>query len=64
MDKDGFLHLTEEGREIAEKIYERHQFFTEQFIAMGVSETTQNGMPAGLNTLSVMRVFKNCKDIL
>lgn len=26
MDKEGFLHLTEEGREIAEKIYERHQF--------------------------------------
>ena len=35
MDKDGFLHLTEEGREIAEKIYERHQFFTEQLIAAG-----------------------------
>ena len=40
MDKDGFLHLTEEGREIAEKIYERHQFFTEQLIAAGVNETT------------------------
>ena len=40
MDKDGFLHLTEEGREIAEKIYERHQFFTEQLIAAGVSEAT------------------------
>ena len=40
MDKDGFLHLTEEGREIAEKIYERHQFITEQLIAAGVNETT------------------------
>ncbi len=40
MDKDGFLHLTEEGREIARKIYERHQFFTEQLIAAGVNETT------------------------
>jgi Mn-dependent DtxR family transcriptional regulator len=40
MDKDGFLHLTEEGHEIAEKIYERHQFFTEQLIAVGVSEIT------------------------
>ena len=40
MDKDGFLHLTEEGREIAEKIYERHQFFTEQLIAAGVNKTT------------------------
>lgn len=40
VDKDGFLHLTEEGREIAEKIYERHQFFTEQLIAAGVNEVT------------------------
>ena len=40
MDKDGFLHLTEEEREIAEKIYERHQFFTEQLIAAGVNKTT------------------------
>lgn len=40
VDKDGFLHLTEEGHEIAEKIYERHQFFTEQLIAVGVNETT------------------------
>ncbi len=38
MDKDSFLHLTEKGREIAEKIYERHQFFTEQLIAAGVDK--------------------------
>ena len=40
MDKDGFLHLTERGREVAEKIYERHRFFTEQLIAAGVDEAT------------------------
>ena len=40
VDEDGFLHLTDIGREVAEKIYERHQFFTEQFIAMGVDEKT------------------------
>jgi len=40
MDIDGFLHLTEKGREIARKIYERHQFFTEQLIAAGVNEKT------------------------
>ena len=38
MDKDGFLHLTERGREVAEKIYERHRFLTEQLIAAGVDE--------------------------
>ena len=40
MDEDGFLHLTDIGREVAEKIYERHQFFTEQLIAAGVDQET------------------------
>ena len=40
MDDDGFLHLTVIGREIAEKIYERHLFFMEQFIAAGVDRET------------------------
>ena len=40
MDKDGFLHLTDIGREVAEKIYERHLFFTQQLIAAGVDRET------------------------
>ena len=40
MDKDHFLHLTDVGREVAEKIYERHCFFTEQLIAAGVAPKT------------------------
>ena len=40
MDEDHFLHLTDEGREVAEKIYERHCFFTEQLIAAGVDPRT------------------------
>ena len=38
--EDGFLHLTAIGREVAEKIYERHQFFTEQLVAAGVDRET------------------------
>ena len=40
MDEDRFLHLTDVGREVAEKIYERHCFFTEQLIATGVDPKT------------------------
>ena len=40
MDNDGFLHLTDVGREVAEKIYERHLFFTEQLVAAGVDQET------------------------
>lgn len=40
VDDDGFLHLTAIGREVAEKIYERHLFFMEQLIAAGVDPKT------------------------
>ena len=40
MDEDGFLHLTDIGREVAEKIYERHCFFTKHFISIGVDPET------------------------
>ena len=40
MDEDHFLHLTNVGREVAEKTYERHCFFTEQLIAAGVDPKT------------------------
>ena len=40
MDEDGFLHLTDIGQEVAKKIYERHQFFTEQLVAAGVDQET------------------------
>ena len=40
MDEDHFLHLTDVGREVAERIYERHCFFTEQLITAGVDPKT------------------------
>ncbi len=40
MDKDSFLHLTVEGRKIAERIYERHRFFTQWLIDAGIDPET------------------------
>ena len=37
MDEKHYLHLTELGRDMAEKIYERHCFFTHQLISVGVN---------------------------
>ena len=34
----GFIYLTDSGMDIAEKIYERHLFFTETLKKLGVSE--------------------------
>ena len=40
IDADGGLSLTESGREIAEKIYERHTVISKWLISLGVSEAT------------------------
>lgn len=40
VDKDGSIHLTESGQQIAEKIYERHTVLSGLLIRLGVSEET------------------------
>lgn len=36
VDEDGSLHLTEAGREVAEKIYERHTLLSDFLVRLGV----------------------------
>ena len=38
MDETGFLTLTEKGHEVADRIYERHQFLTSWLAELGVNE--------------------------
>lgn len=40
VDKDGFLHLTDQGFETAELIFERHTVLTKLLVTMGVSPET------------------------
>ena len=40
MDESGFLTLTDAGREVAEKIYERHTVLTDYLMRLGVDEET------------------------
>ena len=37
--EQGYIFLTDSGREIAEMIYERHQFLSKWLISLGVDET-------------------------
>lgn len=37
-DRDGYLFLTEEGRDVAERTLERHHVLTEFFLSLGVSQ--------------------------
>jgi len=39
-DHDGYLSLTSEGLELAEKIYARHNILTKFLVKLGVSEET------------------------
>lgn len=39
-DENGFLSLTEAGREIAEKIYEQHTVLTDVLVHLGVDRET------------------------
>ena len=38
VDKDGFITLTDSGRDIAEKIYERHTILTRLLVFLGVDK--------------------------
>ena len=40
VDEDGFLSLTEDGRSVAEKIFERHTVLSRLFVSLGVNEDT------------------------
>ncbi len=40
VDKNGFISLTDAGREIAEKIYERHTVLTRLLVSLGVDKET------------------------
>ena len=40
VDEDQHIFLTESGKEIAERVYERHRILTETLIAIGVSRET------------------------
>ena len=40
VDENGFLSLTDEGKEVAEKIYERHTIITKILLYLGVDKET------------------------
>ena len=64
MDEDHFLHLTDVGREVAEKIYERHCFFTEQLIAAGVEPRIVEADACRIEHVISQESFQKLKDAL
>ena len=63
MDEDHFLHLTDVGCEVAEKIYERHCFFTEQLIAAGVDPKTAEADACRIEHIISDESFSRLKEV-
>lgn len=40
VDQDGYITLTDAGKQVAEKLYERHTVLSNMLIALGVDEET------------------------
>ena len=40
VEKEGYIHLTEKGRALAEKILDRHTILTQMLIKLGISQET------------------------
>lgn len=40
VDNDGYITLTNSGKQFAEKVYERHTVFTKMLMSLGVDEKT------------------------
>ena len=72
LKKDGYLvvggkgeiSLTEKGRFVAEKIYERHRFFTKRLIAAGVDPKTAERDACRLEHAISEESFQKLKDAL
>ena len=62
VDRDHFLHLTEQGRIIAEKIYERHRFFTDRLIEAGVDPKTAEADACRIEHVISDETFRRLKE--
>ena len=62
MDEDHFLHLTEVGKEIAGKIYERHRFFTDRSIEAGVDPKTAEADACRIEHVISEETFRRLKE--
>ena len=60
---DGTLSLTELGLQIAEQIYEKHRFFTEQLIAAGVDPKIAEQDACGIEHVISSESFQKLKKV-
>jgi Mn-dependent DtxR family transcriptional regulator len=62
IDKDGFIELTESGREIAESMYERHTLISDWLIFLGVDKKTAVSDACKIEHVMSQQSFLAIKD--
>lgn len=62
MDDDYTLHLTDLGREVAEKLHERHRYFTERLTDAGVDADTAEAEACKMEHTISDSSFQKLKD--
>ena len=64
MDEKHYLHLTELGRDAAEKIYERHCFLTKYLISIGVAPATAEADPFRIEHDISAETYERLKELV
>lgn len=62
--KEGYIYLTESGKEIAEMIYERHEFLSSWLRSLGVDKDIANEDACRMEHVISKESFKAIKDYL
>ena len=62
MDSDGYISLLDKGREIAEKIYERHTLISSWLVRMGVSPETASEDACRIEHVISAETFEKLKE--
>ena len=62
MDEDGFLHLTDLGREIAEQTYEKHRFFMDLLTKAGVDPASAERDACRMEHVISQESFEHLKN--
>lgn len=61
-DPNGMILLTEQGQEVAEKIYERHNTLCRYFIALGINEETAEADACRIEHVISEETFTKLKE--
>ena len=64
VDEDGFIHLTESGLALAEKIYERHRILTIFFKSIGISDDTASNDACRIEHVISDETFSAIKKLM